>query len=133
MRQLRVHRDMKHLGSLISTQKLELQLLCAFRSLQTSRVLHISMNARCSISTGVLSRKRHPEDECYCNSAHFDFSQLFQVKSPCVCILNLKSVTDEKSVTSSMEENVQLSATVCRSKMSVVKFIYPEKLYLTRS
>ena len=40
-----VHRDMKHAGSLESTQRLE-QLLRIFRALQTSRVLHISMNAR---------------------------------------------------------------------------------------
>ena len=49
MRQLCVHRDMKHLGSLESTQEARVaheQLLRIFRALQTSRVLHISINAR---------------------------------------------------------------------------------------
>ena len=53
MRQLCFNRNMKHLGSLESTQEAESysrrsqeQLLRIFRALQTSRVLHISMNAR---------------------------------------------------------------------------------------
>ena len=41
MRQLYVHWDMKHLGSQEARK-----LLRIFRALQTSRVLHISMNAR---------------------------------------------------------------------------------------
>ena len=52
-RQLCIHQDMKHLGSLESTQEARValgyaleQLLRNFRVLQTSRVLHISMNAR---------------------------------------------------------------------------------------
>ena len=52
-RQLCIHRDMKHLGSLEGTQEARValdyaleQLLRNFRALQTSRVLHISMNAR---------------------------------------------------------------------------------------
>ena len=51
-RQLCVHRDMKRLGSLESTQEARVtlgyaleQLLRIFRALQTSRVLNISMNA----------------------------------------------------------------------------------------
>ena len=46
MRQLCVRRDMKHLGSLESTQEARVKLLRIFRALQTSRVLHISMSAR---------------------------------------------------------------------------------------
>ena len=48
MRQLCVHRDMKYAGSLESTQEARVApaLLRIFRALQTSRVLHISMNAR---------------------------------------------------------------------------------------
>ena len=52
-RQLCIHRDMKHLGSLEGTQEARValgyaleQLLRNFRALQTSRVLHISINAR---------------------------------------------------------------------------------------
>ena len=48
-----VHRDMKHTGSLESTQKarvargvVEIKFLRIFHALQTSCVLHISMNAR---------------------------------------------------------------------------------------
>ena len=47
MPELCVHRDMKHLGSLESIQETRVAqgvLLRIFRALQTSRVLHISMN-----------------------------------------------------------------------------------------
>ena len=47
--QLYIHWDMKHLGSLESTQEAREEaqdLLCIFRALQTFHVLHISMNAR---------------------------------------------------------------------------------------
>ena len=50
MRQLCVHRDMKHLGSLESTQEARfargVPLIRIFHALQTSRVPHISMNVR---------------------------------------------------------------------------------------
>ena len=53
MHQLCIRRDMKHLGRLESTQEARValawlrlkQLLHIFRALQTSCVLHISMNA----------------------------------------------------------------------------------------
>ena len=49
IRQLYIHWDMKHLGSLESTQEAREEaqdLLCIFRALQTFHVPHISMNAR---------------------------------------------------------------------------------------
>ena len=73
MSQLCVHRDMKHLGSLESTQEARVALgyassilLRIFRALQTPRVLHISMNARwrmnqwafCSLPTGTSKTKK---------------------------------------------------------------------------
>ena len=49
MRQLYVHWDMKHLGSQEARK-----LLRIFRALQTSRVLHISMNARWLMSQPIV-------------------------------------------------------------------------------